>query len=159
MLRYDVDFEPLQTQGAAPIVPPHITVTETVLFVLITVDDPAVARTEVTGDTKPWADQLAHAVVKMEGEWEDPAGNPVGYRWAFDYPKHLSEGSRFSTDSSAYAPWMRSWTSRFDGMIRGGKLQWLGFKFRQASDGRVIVLDGRSWFNGGCWRGHEQGGD
>lgn len=82
------------------------------------------------------------------------------YHWRFLFPEEIVDGCTFTTNPDANVTWLWSWAERADGSIRNGRVHFILHKQREATDGRIVVLNMRHWFDGKCWdpyRGPERG--
>ena len=96
-------------------------------------------------------ERLMGVVIETEGKAVGLSQGEESYRWQFSDRPALVEGVRFSTDSNADMMWSADWFDRLDGGIQDGGLFFFGYKKLSPSDGRVLFLDDKHWFDGDAW--------
>ncbi|WP_394829016.1 hypothetical protein [Pendulispora albinea] len=93
---------------------------------------------------------LAERVMRLRGVHLAPEGSEEPHRWTFLHGR-LDEGARFSTAPGQSVVSMWSWADRVDGGIERGALFFFAWKKREPTDGTIVILDPRHWFDGKCW--------
>jgi hypothetical protein len=73
------------------------------------------------------------------------------YFWRFLFAGPIAEGSVFTTNPDADVNWLWSWADRADGGVRRGRLYFVLYKHREATDGKIVFLNMAHWFDGKCW--------
>jgi hypothetical protein len=96
-------------------------------------------------------EQAAMRILAVRGTFIGQDMEPQAYHWVFQFPPSITEGTRFSTDASKDVSMMWSWANRVDGGIHDGRVYFMAFKRREATDGRRVFIDMRHWFDGKCW--------
>jgi len=125
-------------------------VLETVNFVLVRFDGQEILS--FTENEKQRAiTERSGQILNVIGTYLGSDLNDTEYRWTFQFPFSIKEGTRFSTNPKANPELMWSWAERLDGGIRNGKLFFLGFKVTEATSGRHFIPNGQHWFDGKCW--------
>jgi hypothetical protein len=135
----------------------ELVVTESVRFVLVSVRAPNLPALGSNDDAlaKAIAD-LGEQVLRMKGTAFTPFGQSQKYQWTLQYEAPLRDGSRFTTAPQAEPAILQSHAERLDGGIGRGSPFFLGYKARGSGDGRLVVLDGKHWFDGKCWKPYER---
>ncbi|MFO0761139.1 MAG: hypothetical protein U0359_31970 [Byssovorax sp.] len=129
-----------------------LVVLETVNFMVIIVERGAVdLLTGSRNDQITRIDRTAGQVLAMRGTFLGENFEEQAYEWMFRYPPTIVDGARFSTDIGKDVSWMWSWANRVDGGILNNRLFFMLFKKHEPTDGRIIFLDPRHWFDGKCW--------
>lgn len=96
-------------------------------------------------------ERLLDMLLEREGTARGYTGQEKAYRWDFEAKGSLTEGVRFSTDSSQDMFNPESWAVRLDAGIQGGQLFFFGYKKVTPTDGRILFLDANHWFDGQAW--------
>jgi hypothetical protein len=96
-------------------------------------------------------EEAAWKLLAMEGTYITIGGIDRSYRWKFQFPPEVVEGSLFTTNPGAQFDFVRSWVDRVDGGILNGRLYFMLSKQREATDGKRVFLAEDHWFDGKCW--------
>lgn len=95
--------------------------------------------------------EVAERVLATRGVYTGRDMQERPYHWRFLFPAGIVEGGAFTTNPDANANWLWSWAERADGGITGGRLYFVLYKQREATDGRIVMLNMAHWFDGKCW--------
>ncbi len=130
----------------------HLIVDETVNVILVTVEQPLESFLNQPEQQKHHEiNRIAGLLLRMRGTMVAPNLQDAPYRWTFRFPTTIGNGMRFSTNAQEDPARMWSWASRMDGGIYNDRLYFLCFKQRESTSGKILVPDGRHWFDGKCW--------
>lgn len=94
-------------------------------------------------------------LLRVHGQYIGDDFREHDYNWVFRPVSSSGGDTRFSTAPDVDITEMWSWANRIDACVRGGALSFLIFKVREPTDGKLIYLDGRHWFDGRCWQPYE----
>lgn len=95
--------------------------------------------------------QIAEVVLATTGVFVGRTMEEEPYHWRFLFPEEIVEGCAFTTNPDANVNWLWSWAERADGGIKSGRVYFVLHKHREATDGRIVFLNTRHWFDGKCW--------
>jgi len=126
----------LQTPAGIP-----VEIVQTISHMLIRIGGPAPTS---------WAQVDGHlqTLLKHQGTSRLYGTEEAPYVWAFKERPALAEGVRFSTNPTDPMMNPSTWAARLDGGIQGGQLFFFGYKKMVPSDGRILFLSDRHWFDG-----------
>lgn len=98
---------------------------------------------------------LASRVLRVQGSYVGDNFNDVNYHWKFRQASHPGTARFFSTAPDIEVGQMWCWANRADCKVLDDSTCFLCFKIREATGGRIIVLDSKHWFDGECWKPYE----
>lgn len=102
--------------------------------------------------------QIAERVLAVSGSFIGRNMQEQPYHWSFLFPTDVVEGCVYTTNPDADVNWLWSWADRVDGGIQHGRPYFVLYKHREATDGKVVFLNMRHWFDGACWRPYQGAG-